>query len=141
MSNEEQAFPSVEVRCKDRIREFCLNIGAFRAISERMKVETGKEKFDSLTEFNWDNPGLEEQIIILWAGFFTDARKQDKEPWTIEKCEEVVSILSLQEIEACITTSLSRVMSPAQMKKLESQKKTKTRKRGRPRKKRAELIT
>lgn len=131
MANNTQAFPAIDVVCKDRTRSFCLNLGAFRALEELMQKKTGNPDYNIYEDYSWLNDSsLENTINILWAGFFTDARKFDdkKEPWTIEKCEDVVSILSLRDMEGCIMESLQRVLSPAQLKKLEAEKEKKRKK-------------
>jgi len=134
--NEEQAFPSVDVVCADRVRKFSLNLGAFRAISEHIKKATNNPKFNILKDFDWNNQDFDTQILIMFGGFFTDARKHDQELWTIEKCEEVVSILSFKDIETCITASLQRVLSDDQLKKLQSEQEGQG-KKGRPKKAKA----
>ena len=136
MTNK-QAFPAIDMVCSDRTRRFCLNLGGFRALEEYMRVENDNPDFDILKDFNWEDESITTQALVVWAGLFTDARKHDSEPWTLEKCDEVVSVLSFGEVNECIKEALARVLSPAQMKKLESdaQKKTTASRKKTPRKK------
>jgi hypothetical protein len=130
--NNETAFPAIDVQCRDRKRNFCLNLGAFRALEEYLKRETNNPKFDLFRDFDFTANTLSNNILLMWAGFFTDARKHDDKPWTVEECEDVVSALSLKEIEGCIAASLERALSPAQLEKIKKEQEKKTvKKRGR----------
>lgn len=116
MSNAAAAFPQVEVVCKDRKRNFCLNLGALRALEELLQTETGDPKFDVRADFDWSDLNTTNLIKVLWAGFFTDA-KNDPEPWTLDKAAEVISVLGVQEIELMILTAFRRSLSSEQLEK------------------------
>lgn len=136
MTNSKQAFPEITVICRDRPRIFCLNIGAFRALEEHMssKPEVIKEygdKYSVFKHFPWASEKAKDVSLLMWAGFSVDAQA-DKDPWTVEKSDAVVSVLSLGQMRACIEESLSRAISPEQAEKIafDSEKKTPA-KRGR----------
>lgn len=119
MSNSAQAFPEIEVVCKDRKRNFCLNLGAFRALEENQAAERNDPDFSVLEDFDWTDTSLRSLVRVVWAGFYTDSREHDKEPWTIEKAEHVVEFLGVAQIKNCIEESLRRAMTPEQYKKMQ----------------------
>jgi len=140
MTNSKEAFPAIEILCKDRKRLFCLNMGAFRALEEHMqaKPEVQKKHGDAYSVFKhfpWASERAAEMSLLMWAGLFVDAQK-DKEPWTVEKSDEVVSMLGLSDMRACVEESLSRAMSKEQAEKIAytQEKEKKTPSRGRPKK-------
>lgn len=118
MTNSEQAYPSITIQCKDRAREYCLNLGGFRALEEHMVRKTGKEDFSILEDFDWNSTKIETVCLMMWAGLYTDAKK-DVEPFTVERCEDIVSVFSVAECRDLANLSLSRVMSPDQFKKFQ----------------------
>jgi hypothetical protein len=129
MSNSEQAKPGIDVVCKDRVRNFCLNLGAFQAIedSEKQRLRgEGKEVegYSVLDDFDFSdaNTNLQTLILIVWAGFFTDAEEFDKdEPWTLDKAKAVVDFVGVSQIKGCIEESLRRVMTPEQFEKMQEE--------------------
>lgn len=128
MSNAEAAYPEIEILCKDRKRVFCLNLGGFRAMEEYLKTKNNDPEFSIIEDFDWNSRQIENVSLMMFGGFFVDAKK-DKEPFTLEKAEEIVSIIGMADARGAIEMSLSRMMSPAQFKKLqeEAEKKSKTR--------------
>ncbi len=120
MTNSEQAYPSITLICKDRPREYCLNIGGFRALEEHMQRKTNNPHYDILNDFDWNSSKIEAVSLMMWAGLYTDS-KNDPEPFTVEKCEDVVSMLSVAECRELANASLARVMSPEQFKKFQEE--------------------
>jgi len=114
MTNSKNAFPELTIQCEDRARKFCLNLGAFRLIEEYMSEKTGNPNFSVFDDFNWTSGRLNEVSLILWAGLSSDASK-DKEKWTIEKAERVITLLGLNQAKDVIAESLSRVLSKEQI--------------------------
>jgi hypothetical protein len=114
MSNANAAFPSIVIQCKDRPREFCLNYGAFRALEELLAKETGNKDFDVTRDFDWFSTRISNQVYVMWAGFVTDALN-DKEPWTLKKAEEMLSIFSGREVEGIIRQAMDRIFTPEQL--------------------------
>jgi len=114
MTNSKNAFPEMTIQCEDRARKFCLNLGAFRLIEEYMSEKTGNENYSVFDDFNWTTGRLNEISLILWAGLATDASK-DKEKWTIEKAESVITLIGLTQAKDVIAESLSRVLSKEQI--------------------------
>lgn len=134
MSNSQQAFPQIQIQCRDTVRNFCLNLGGFRALEEHMTVKTGDETYSLINDFDFTSEKIENLILLMWAGLYTDARKRKKEnpsepEWTIEEAEDVVDFINVGQVQNCIQTSLSRMMSVDQYEKLkqESEKKSKER--------------
>lgn len=130
MSNSNFAFPQLEVQCQDRVRTFCLNFGAFRALEEFMQSKPEIQKkhgadYSVFKHFPWASEKVSDVVLLMWAGFSVDAR-EDKEPWTVDKAERVVSVLSLPQMRQCIETSLANSITPEQQAKLDynAQKKT-----------------
>lgn len=117
MSNAKAAFPSVFIQCKDRLREFCLDLGAFRALEEYMVKKTGDENYSVSVDFDFTKENFRTLVLVMWAGFYTDAITNDKEPWTIQKAEQVISIMNVPQIQSVITESLQRTMSKEQLLK------------------------
>lgn len=124
--NAEAAYPSIQIVCADRTRVFCLNLGGFRAMQEYLIAKSGDPEFSILEDFDWNSTSIENISLMMFGGLYVDAKK-DAEPFTIEKAEDVVSLVGVSEARQCIENSLSRAMSPAQFKKLkeEAEKKTK----------------
>lgn len=148
MSNAEIALPEIKIQCNDRIRSFCINLGAFRAMEEYLTKETGNPDYSIYDDFNWYSRRVTDMVLILWAGFLTDA-EDDAEPWTIKKAEKMIDFIGMIEAQDAIQKSLSRILSPEQIKaqKDRAEKKTSSKsesslqslqakqsKRGRPRK-------
>lgn len=129
MTNADQAYPSIQIQCKDRLREFCLNLGAFRALESHLRAKTSDEEFSILEDFDWSDNSIENLCLITWAGLYTDSL-QDKEPFTIEHAEKVVSLVGLVEMRQCIEESLSRVMSKEQYAKMKEDVEKKRERRG-----------
>ena len=128
MSNAEQAFPEIQIQCKDRYRSFCLNLGAFRAIEEHMQRVTENPKFSVLKDYDWNQDTISHAILMVWAGMWTDARKSG-ETWTLEDAEDVVSIMSMDQVQYCVSESLKRVLTPEQFAELGGKKKAMTKPR------------
>jgi len=128
MLNAEQAYPQIEITCEDRRRRFCLNLGGFRAMSEHLKRKHNDPDYDIFEDFDWSSTDLENISLMMFAGFYTDAKK-DPEPFTIEKAEDITSLVGLSQARQCIEMSLQRAMSPQQYKKrqVEAEKKAKAR--------------
>lgn len=130
MSNSNFAFPQIQVQCQDRLRTFCLNFGAFRALEEFMQTKPEIQKkhgdvYSVFKHFPWASEKVSDVVLLMWAGFSVDAR-EDKEPWTVDKAERVVSVLSLPQMRQCIETSLANSITPEQQAKLDFNAEKKT---------------
>lgn len=129
MTKADQAWPQIKIKCKDRIRIFCLDLYAFRTLEEYMAEKTGNPDFNVLADFRWEIDSVTKKGLVLWAGFNNDA-KDDKEVWTIDKCAKVTDLLSIVQAQGVINESLARVMPIADdlQKQVEAlEKKTKRR--------------
>lgn len=128
MSNAEQALPKVQIVCEDRIRNFCLNLGAFAALEQHMRQVTEDPEFSVLEDFDWNASSMENVILTVWAGCFTDS-KDDSEPWTPEKAADVVNVMSLPKAQAMIAEGLKRMMTAEQYARLEAEAKARGQKK------------
>lgn len=145
MTNSAQSFPVIEIQCKDRKREFCLNLEAFRVLQEHKRQETGNDKFKILTDLDWSEVDGDIELItlLLWGGLHRDARINDSEIWTLEKAAEVVDMIGVSQAKMVFVESFRRAMTPEDFdqtfSEIEAEKKmkpqAKKRKRGRPKKK------
>lgn len=120
MANSEAAFPSVQIQCKDRVRNFCLNLGAFRAMEEHLRAKYKNPEFNILDDFDWASTRLEDVVLMVWGGLFTDSKK-DKKPLLVDDVEDIVALQSVAEMRNLIETSLQRMMSPAQYEKVQDE--------------------
>jgi len=127
MTNAKYVFPAIKVQCRDRVREFCLNVGAFCALEKYMEAETGNPEYSAATDFNWNSTKLENVALILWAGFYEDAKK-DKTPWTLDLAKSNIDFITISQVRGLIQASLARILTPEQLKgaKLESKASAKT---------------
>ena len=125
MTNSEVAFPSIQIQCADRKRNFCMNMGAFRALEQHLKEKLGDPNFSIMSDFNWLSDDMDDVVAMIWAGLFTDAQKNDSEVFTIEKALDIVDLLGMSQAQGCIMQSLARVMSKEQFAKLEAEGKEK----------------
>jgi hypothetical protein len=123
MTNSKYAFPSIKVQCRDRVREFCLNVGAFCAIEKYMEEQTGNPEYSAATDFNWNSTKFEQVALILWAGFYEDA-KNDKIPWTLDAAKSNIDFITVGQVRGLIQASLSRILTPEQLKGAKSESKT-----------------
>jgi hypothetical protein len=121
MTNSKYAFPSIKVQCRDRVREFCLNVGAFCALEKYMEEQTGNSEYSAATDFPWDSTKMETVALMLWAGFYEDAKK-DKTPWTLDLAKSNIDFITISQVRGLIQASLARILTPEQLKgaKLES---------------------
>ena len=110
MANNKQALAQIQVECSDRARTFALNNEAFCVLEEHFQKETKNESYNIYTDFPWDsNINAKNMNLVMWAGFFTDAKK-DKELWTVEKAKEVVDFLSVHKCGALINEAVERAL-------------------------------
>lgn len=121
MANAEQAFPQVQVRCRDRVRNFSINLQAFRSLEALCKQELKDPDYNVFRDFDWSDNSVENLTRIIYAGFAADA-KEDKEPWTLDRAADVFSILSLGEVQACIEKGLEQMLTAEQRKAIQKKR-------------------
>jgi hypothetical protein len=128
MTNAKQAYPSIDIVCADRVRRFCLDLGGFRAMEEYLINKHNDPDFSVIEDFDWTSRSIETLSVIMFAGFYTDSKK-DSEPFTVEKAEKITSMLGLVQAKGCIEESLSRMMTPKQYAKVQEETEKKREKR------------
>jgi len=118
MANAKHAFPEIDIVCRDRVRSFCLNLAAFRALEDHMVGATGNPDYSVLSDFDWNARTIKRLSLIVWAGLISDA-EANGELLTIKQAEDIVSLVGLTQVRACIDESLRRVLTDEQREALE----------------------
>jgi hypothetical protein len=116
MSNAKQSYPSLQIQCSDRVRTFCLNLGAFRAMEEYLSTKNNNPDYSILDDFDWTSNKIEHLSLVMFGGLYTDSLT-DPEPFTVAKAEAIVSLIGIAEVRACVEESLSRTLTQKQSDK------------------------
>jgi len=113
MTNSAHAYPQLDVQCADRVRRFCFNLGALRALEQHMEKATSNPHYSATRDFPWESEKIQDIAVVIWAGFFCDAQN-DKEVWTLDKACENIDLLGIAQVRGLIVESLSRILTPEQ---------------------------
>ncbi len=106
MSNAEKASPEMYVEL-DRKRKYILDLNAFCELEKRI----GKSLFKAI---NWEDMGVNDLRLLLWAGLLTD-----DPALTLEEFTKMCSLPKLRQFEPMIAEMLGRVMPAPSEKKTE----------------------
>lgn len=134
MTNAAQAFPSIQIQCQDRLRNFCLNLGGFRAMEHHLREELNDPEFSILEDFDWSSNDMDLLILMIWGGLFTDSEGDD-EPLTVEKVRKIVSVFSIAELRGVVDQSLANTLTDAQRERMNEQVEKKRKEKSEKRKK------
>ncbi len=86
-------------------------------MEEHLATKFDDPEFSIINDFDWTSQRIEHVSLMMFGGFYTDAKENDKEPFTLEKAESITSMVGIAQARGIIEQSLSRAMSPEQYKK------------------------